>query len=518
MTDDLFASLGKLPVAGILIALIPPLTLWQKNMNRLGYEHALPTIAVVLAAMVLVTAALVLFLRSSAQAGVMSGLASAFLFYSVPIAKPLLGDAYAWCGVLLLLLVAILAARQIPAGRAAAVVNGKLNLLLIPAASFMFVTVCWNQWQLERSRPTLSEQFAPLEGRAGADAPDVWHILFDRYASRDTLARRYAFDNRPFLDQLRRRGFTVAEESYSNYQRTGHSVSATLNGASLDRLAASMQAHQTDWVPIYRAISHNRAEQFFNTNGYRTVFAGNWWNPTQRLDTDDTINPRAVPELGRKLLDETAVGLAIRELKLPFGDERAEHCRRVKLEFARLENLARQPGRKYVYAHFLVPHPPFVFAADGRCRPVDEAKASTRRDNYVAQVQFANARVLRLIDAIAAGPRPAVIVIHSDEGPWPEPYVGNEHSFGGDPVRVAWTRLDPDRLREKMGILLAVRAPSGPPKTMPDSPVQIYPAILRDHFGRRQPLPPSRHEVFVSDWRLYTFRDVSRSLMRTQDE
>lgn len=518
MTDDLFEGLGKLPLAGVLIALIPPLTLWQKNMNRLGYEHALPTIAAVVVAMVLVTTALLLLLRSTAQAGVMAGLASAFLFYSVPIAKPLLGDTYAWCGVVALLLLAIFAARRIPAGRAAAIVNGKLNLLLIPAASFMIATVCWNQWQFEKDRPSLSTLFDPFEGRAGTNAPDVWHILFDRYASRETLARRYAFDNRPFLDELRKRGFTVAEGGYSNYQRTGHSVSATLNGSNLDRLAASMQDHQTDWVPIYRAISHNRAEQFFNGNGYRTVFAGNWWNPTQRLDTDDTINPRAVPELGRKLLDQTAVGLAIRELRLPFGDERAEHCRRVKLEFARLENLAREPGRKYVYAHFLVPHPPFVFAADGRCRPVEEAKGSTRRDNYVEQVQFANARVLQLIDAIAAGPRPAVIVIHSDEGPWPEPYVGNEHSFGGDPVRVEWTKLDPDRLREKMGILLAVRSPSGAPKTMPDSPVQIYPAILKDHFEGGQPLPPSSHEVFESDRRLYTFHDVSRSLVPTQDE
>jgi hypothetical protein len=171
-----------------------------------------------------------------------------------------------------------------------------------------------------------------------------------------------------------------------------------------------------------------------------------------------------------------------------------------------------------VYAHFLVPHPPFVLAADGRCRPVEEAKASSRRDNYIAQVQFVNARVLRLIDAVTSGPRPAVIVVHSDEGPWPEPYVGNEHSFGGDPVAVEWTRVDSVRLREKMGILLAVRAPSGAPKTMPDSPVQIYPAILKDHFGGRQPLPESRHEVFESDARLYTFHDVDRSLRPAHPE
>jgi hypothetical protein len=511
--DKLTRRLGGAPLAGVLIALVPALTLWQTNMNRLGYEHALPTIGVLLLATGLFTAGLFLLLRDWARTGIVAGLSAAWLFYSVPLARTIIGPALAWCGILVLLFVGILIAWRTPQGDEAKLVNGKLNLILIPAAGFFLVAVGWKQWQLEAARPAPASVFEPFVGHADAGSPDVWHILFDRYASRDTLARRYAFDNRPFLNELRKRGFTVAEGSFSNYQRTGHSVSATLNGASLDRLAGSMGSQQTDWVPIYRAISHNRAEQFFDAAGYRTVFAGNWWNPTQELETDETINYHAVSELARKLFDQMPLGLAMRQLRLPYGDDRADHCSRVKVKFAELEKLATQPGRKYVYAHFLVPHPPFVLAANGRCRPVEEAKASSRRDNYVAQVQFVNARVLRLIDAIASGPRPAVIVIHSDEGPWPEPYVGDEHSFGGEPVSVEWTRVDSVRLREKMGILLAVREPSGAPKTMPDSPVQIYPAILRDHFGGGRPLPPSRHEVFESDSRLYTFHDVARRLL-----
>jgi hypothetical protein len=59
---------------------------------------------------------------------------------------------------------------------------------------------------------------------------------------------------------------------------------------------------------------------------------------------------------------------------------------------------------------------------------------------------------------------------------------------------------------------MAVRGPSGPPPTMPRSPVQIYPAILKDSFDSRRPLPTSTRQVFESDAQLYRFHDVEAKL------
>ena len=53
---------------------------------------------------------------------------------------------------------------------------------------------------------------------------------------------------------------------------------------------------------------------------------------------------------------------------------------------------------------------------------------------------------------------------------------------------------------------------------MPASPVQIYPAILTENFGNRRPITPSRHHVFESDGRLYTFHDVESTLGLNQAE
>ena len=169
-------------------------------------------------------------------------------------------------------------------------------------------------------------------------------------------------------------------------------------------------------------------------------------------------------------------------------------------------------GRKYVFAHFLVPHPPFVLNADGSCRSLDAANAASRRDNYVAQLEYANREALRLIDAIRAGPRPAVIVIHSDEGPWPEPFVGDERFLGGDPVSVDWPRISGGQLREKMGILIAIRPADGRPLGPAVFAGRHLSVALRAYFGGSRPNPPERHLVFDGDRALYRFTDVSGAL------
>lgn len=510
--DRILRRLGALPIGGIAITLIVALTVWRPNMNRLGYEHALPTIAVVLVLAGLVTVALRYVLGSWPRAGLAASLVASFAFYSVPLADTIGGAAFAPAIVAALLVLTIFVARRIPNTAAAISLNGKLNLLLVGFAAFLAASVAVQQAQLESVRPAAAEQFQPLQGQAAADAPDVWHILFDRYASNDVLADRYAFDNGALVAELKKRGFSVGEGNRSNYQRTAHSVAATLNGASLDRLAASVTGPKNDWLPIYRAISDNQATRFFERNGYRTVFAGTWWSPTRKLNTGEVISYRALPELGRVLLDQSVIGAVLRWTGLPYGDGRIEQCWREKDKFARLEALAKEPDRKFVFAHFLVPHPPFVLGADGSCKPLEQAQRMSRRDNYVDQVRYANAEMIRLVDTILAGPRPAVIVIHSDEGPWPEPFVGNEHALGRDPVSVDWRKVDGARLREKMGVLMAVRSPSGPPATMPDSPVQIYPSILRDNFAGKGPIPADSYEVFESDAELYRFHDVAAKL------
>lgn len=509
---------ARIPFSGIAIPLIVSTTYWYSNMNRLPYEDALPTIAIFVAIWIGVMAVLRLAAGSWVRAGLMTAIAAVYALY-LPrmIAIFAQADWARWTLLAVTAAIAIDLARRIPREKAGLLaLNRSMNFILFTVALLVCGGAAAKQIRLENSRPATEEIFPTFKGTAAANSPDVWHFIFDRYAGADTLRRVYHFDNRPFLDALKARGFAVQEHAFSNYQRTGHSVSSTLNGAYLDRLAAKMSNRQTDWVPLYRAMTGNAALRFFAGHGYDTFFAGSWWNPTRRsLIADSNVNFYDMPELGQLILDQSVIGMLLKNTSLPYADGRADQCRREHLKFENLTKIAGEKKQKYIFAHFLLPHPPFVINADGTCRSLEQATHSSRRDNYVGQIEYANAQILKLIDKIEAGPRPAIIIIHADEGPWPLPFVGDERFLGTDPVAVDWPKLNQSQLHEKMGVLLAVRSPDGNSvRDLPVSAVNLYPVVLHNHFGGAAPGLPDRNYLFVSDKALYAFDDVTERLRK----
>lgn len=512
MSLALRTPVARLPLAGLVIPPLVGVTLWMSNVTRVPYEDALPVVVTLLGMAALLLTGLRLVVGDWVRAGLIAGIAAAYIFYLGPAVAALASAP--WLSALLMMLAGLLAidlARRVPRDGATLLdVNRKLNLVLLPLLLFGCGFVVVRQVELERQRPEPGLSFPAFRGTATAESPDVWHIILDRYANSATLRSVYRYDNKPFLDALRARGFAVREAAFSNYQRTGHSVNSTLNGSYLDALSGRMAGNQDDWVPIYRALTDNAAMRFFEAQGYQTVHAGSWWNPIRRSRVADrNVNFRAIPELGRLVLDGSVLGKAMAALDLPYGDGRADQCLRAKAKFRALRELARDPTRKYVLAHFLVPHPPFVLNADGSCRSLAEAEKATRRDNYVGQVRYANGEAIGLIDAILAGPRPAVILLHGDEGPWPAAFAGDERFLGADTKPVDWTKASDAEVLEKLGILLAVRSPEGDGRDLPATPVNLYPRLLRNHFGGTAPDWPDRYLLFKHRTALYSFKDVT---------
>ena len=516
--DRGFQTLWRLPIGGLVVTLVALLGYWNANQLRLGFENVWPTAAAAAVCVIVLTFVLRFSCASWDRAGVVATMLAVYLFY-VPVLVSVLGFAFSVSVALHAGVIAglVLIYRAMPKDPSKfQVIAHRMNMVCAAVFMITLLPLAVQQVRLETHRANAAGSLGRLEGRAAEAGPDVWHILLDRYAAVDTLQERYRFDNGPFIAALRARGFAVQDRAYSNYQRTSHSVASTMNGTLLDPIAEPMKAAPADWVPVYRAMRDSAAVKAFNDMGYRTVFAGSWWEPTRFSDSAQrSITIRAVPQLARLMIDHSAIGFWTQGLRAPYFDGRMDQCFRANEKFRLLREIAKDSERKHVFAHFLIPHPPFVLSPDGRCKSAEEARKTERRKNYVDQVRFVNREVLRLVDAIALGSRPAVIVLHSDEGPWPAPYIGDEHGLGTDPVPVPWRKLSKTQLQEKMAILLAVRAPSGRrPATMPTSPVQIYPAILKDHFGSSKPLPPSGHYVFESDTALYRFHDVGDRLTR----
>jgi hypothetical protein len=82
---------------------------------------------------------------------------------------------------------------------------------------------------------------------ATGEAPHVFYVILDAYARHDVLAEHYGFDNTPFLEALRERGFYVAAGSESNYTMTSYSLTSSLNMSYIEDLREAARREGKRW-------------------------------------------------------------------------------------------------------------------------------------------------------------------------------------------------------------------------------------------------------------------------------
>jgi Sulfatase len=323
--------------------------------------------------------------------------------------------------------------------------------------------------------------------------PDIYYIILDRYANADTLSQIYEFDNEPFLRQLEARGFTVAREAWANYFKTALSVYASLSMHYIDadQLNVDM-SRSTSFTEVHAALrDHLPVPRALKSMGYGYVHLGNWWEPTAtNADADVSLRFQESAEFSSALWSTTMLSLIWPPDDTALGtdddgetvERRDLHRSTVLYAFERLEEAAGRPGPTFVFAHILVPHPPYVFAADGSFPSQEEVRAQRQRDNYVRQLRWTNDRVTRAIDRLMAhapGEPEPIIILQADEGPWPPGFTRDQRNF-------QWLDASPEEIQEKFGILNAVRLPGVDPSSVGftdhTSPVNEFRVVFDAYF------------------------------------
>ncbi len=353
---------------------------------------------------------------------------------------------------------------------------------------------------------------------AAGEGRDVWYIVPDRYGGADGLQETYGFDNTHFLDALRERGFEVAERATATYLKTSLSLLSTLNLEELD--FDSLEAEATggdDYGPIHRRLQESHAvERFLHERGYRYLHVGSVQGPTAgNAAADEVFLYGSTTEFGTVLAETTLLRALERVAPRAIVAGRQELIpAQTVYQFDTLHELADAPGRNFVFAHLLVPHPPYAFNADGS-RVTDEQRASrTVDEQYIEQLQFTNASLLALVDRLHAGPPETwpIIVIAADEGPFPNRYVSEEDTY-------QWLEAPPDELLRKFSVLSAVSVPGvdraglesagfGDEMTL----VNLFRIIFNAAFSTDLPMLPERNWVFVDGLHIYDEVDVTDRL------
>jgi hypothetical protein len=248
--------------------------------------------------------------------------------------------------------------------------------------------------------------------------PDIYYFIFDRYANSGSLQESYGYDNTKFLNELRARGFYIAERSHANYSVTFLSLSSIFSLDYLKLPPGRKGIFPDDRTAFYEFFQQNKVMDGLKTGGYKIIHLGSWFKLTRKLRVADrNINYFKInlPGLLELWFRSSPFNPVVRKLI----DSENEDRLRIKYEAELFDSIPGMAGPKFVFGHFLLPHPSYLFDSSGALPTPSQIRQRGDRNNYIQQLEYTNKLIIGLIDKIVEKSQtPPVIVVQSDEGPY----------------------------------------------------------------------------------------------------
>ena len=243
----------------------------------------------------------------------------------------------------------------------------------------------------------------------------------------------------------------MPDESFSNYEQTGLSLSATWNIAHIPLLLDVPDTSSRDRRVLYDLVADSRVKRAFEGLGYNTVQLPSSYPMTRWKDVDASVESFLSPNM----VEYSLIARSMMPLVQPlFGRGPADfsfgmHRRALNYQFDRLpEARAEVPEDEpaLIFAHIMAPHPPFVFGQDGSPRSSEKRfefydgshwldlhgwAAGKYPEKYRAQAIYTMERLGEVVDRILEqATRPTVIIVQGDHGPgsgldWERPRHSN---------------------------------------------------------------------------------------------
>lgn len=512
------SAAGKRPwvIHPFLAGVYPVVALFAFNLGKISPEKISRSFAIAMSMVILLFLISCLVVRDSKRAGLLVSIFIVF-FYSY-------GHVYRWSlevmptwftgrqnlliPALWLLLLAMASGFVWFRLRRVSEATNLLNTVVAAALLLPTLSIGSYFFQGKYANPAVIESQSrenSIKLEPTIDAlPDIYYIVLDAYGREDVLRDYFGFDNSVFLSALRDKGFYVSDQSHSNYVRTLLSLSASMNITYLDALAQEVGADSHNLIPLQHMTKENDAAAALREIGYEIISISTGYEETSLTNANRYLRyDRSWPNSFEFLiLSNTPLGAL---LNREFSSVSEYEMRRNRLVYAidELGAMADNLGPKFVFAHILSPHPPYVFGANGEeinleYDPLlhDEIDVEEQIGLYRDQLAYTNTLIGKAVGQILDNSAtPPIIVIHGDHGPW---LWFHERGVGEN------------CLKERFGIFNAYYLPDGRSQGLYDSisPVNSFRLIFDTYFGTELGLLEDRS--FYSAWpRLYDFTDVT---------
>jgi len=249
-----------------------------------------------------------------------------------------------------------------------------------------------------------------------SDLPDIYYIVLDGYASSKTLREVYDFENDEIETFLESKGFYIAGNSTSNYKSTYVSLSSSLNMKYVNYLSELLGDQSRDVTMLQELIGDNEVVKFLKSKGYTYAHFSSGWGPTN-------YNKKADINYQKTYLNEFTVLLSRSTMLGPFEFTKPMMRSRILFSFEKLSDTHEAKSPKFVFAHILLPHPPWLFGSNGEIVKDSELeyKGDTwkQRNRYVDHVVFTNRNIKNVVESIISKSETMpIIIFQGDHGPF----------------------------------------------------------------------------------------------------
>jgi hypothetical protein len=259
--------------------------------------------------------------------------------------------------------------------------------------------------------------------------PNVYYLLFDEYPGYKSLQTKFGFQNDSLYHFLQGKGFKILP-SVSNYNLTFFSMSAIFNMQYVDSnfINERKMTDLHDYQQRFLEIKNGEVFDLYKSMGYQienySVFD---IGDEICINAEKTFLPKHSRALIAKMLHHRLIknigwwfnGTMFQKIfsykeGIYYVDET-----NFKIEKGIKESLKQNsPKPKFLYAHFLMPHPPYFRDSSGALLRSEKGQVINTSDkkHFLPYLKYTNSFIGSLVSNIVQQDPSAIIVVMSDHG------------------------------------------------------------------------------------------------------
>jgi hypothetical protein len=355
-----------------------------------------------------------------------------------------------------------------------------ITMFILVVLQIARITIYQVNTQIIDTRYGSTEDDTLLNPEDPEKMPDVYYIILDKFARSDVIEKVYGYDNSAFIKALEEIGFIVPKCSRSNYAFTVMSLASQLNMAYVEDLTDEPSLETTRSL-----IQNNLVHQAFEEIGYTTIAfnMGFSWGNMRGSDYYFDEYPRDMQTWSMTPFEimyiKGTLGILFFEKDIDLGEQITlsdleRKAERTLLILDVLPEIPKIPGLKFIHAHIICPHPPYLFNADGTLNPYAEEISASQ--GYPEQLKFLQPRLFDIVQQIIEHSEiPPIIILEGD------------HGFGK---------------RYVTSNFMALYLPGGGSEGLDDhmTMINVFPHIFNTYFGTEIDLLPNKSYTHTDDW------------------